>query len=103
VILLLTYVVALARLPHIIAGSVEASFAVITGHADVSDYLLRFLLPTLIGNTIGGVALVGFLNHAPLAPELQGEAEDNELGRQSARSSKAAKSSKKSRARARKE
>jgi hypothetical protein len=37
---------------------------------------LRFLLPTLIGNTIGGVALVAFLNHAPLAPELQEDATD---------------------------
>jgi formate-nitrite transporter family protein len=73
VILLLTYVVAVGRLPHVIAGSVETAFAVIAGHASVADYFLRFLLPTLLGNTIGGVALVAFLNHAPLAPELQGE------------------------------
>jgi formate/nitrite transporter FocA (FNT family) len=73
VILLLTYVVAVARLPHVIAGSVEASYVVVTGHASVADYLWRFLLPVLIGNTIGGVALVAFLNHAPLAPELQKE------------------------------
>jgi formate/nitrite transporter FocA (FNT family) len=37
----------------------------------VSDYLFAFLAPTLIGNTIGGVALVALLNHAPLAPEFQ--------------------------------
>ncbi len=77
VILLLTYVVAVARLPHVIAGSVETAFAVISGHATVADYLLHFLLPTLLGNTIGGVALVGFLNHAPLAPELQEEVEES--------------------------
>jgi formate-nitrite transporter family protein len=76
VILLITYVVAVARLPHVIAGSVEASFVVIAGHASWPDYILRFLLPTLIGNTIGGVALVAFLNHAPLAPELQENAKD---------------------------
>jgi len=45
-------------LPHVIAGSVEASFAVLAGHASGLDYLLRFLLPTLIGNTIGGVPLL---------------------------------------------
>jgi formate/nitrite transporter FocA (FNT family) len=77
VIVLLTYVVAVARLPHVIAGSVEASFAVIAGQASVADYCLNFLLPTLLGNTIGGVALVAFLNHAPLAPELQEDAEDH--------------------------
>lgn len=75
VILLLSYVVAVARLPHVIAGSVEAAFAVIAGHASIADYFLHFLLPTLLGNTIGGVALVAFLNHAPLATELQ-EGED---------------------------
>jgi len=71
VIMLLTYVVAIGRFPHVIAGSADAAFAVFSGQATVADYLLRFLLPTLVGNTIGGVALVAFLNHAPLAPELQ--------------------------------
>jgi formate-nitrite transporter family protein len=61
----------LGRLPHVVAGSADAAFAVFSGHATVFEYLLEFLLPTLVGNTIGGVALVAFLNHAPLAPELQ--------------------------------
>jgi formate/nitrite transporter FocA (FNT family) len=74
VIMLLTYVVAIGHFPHIIAGSADAAFAVLSGHATVPDYLLRFLLPTLAGNTVGGVALVAFLNHAPLAPELQEDA-----------------------------
>lgn len=73
VILLLTYVVALCGLPHIIAGSVEAAYAVFTQHASLRDYFLGFLLPTLLGNTIGGVALVAMLNHAPLAQELQSD------------------------------
>ena len=72
VIILLTYVVALGRLPHVVAGSCgDAAFAVFSGNASALQYLLSFLLPTLVGNTIGGVALVAFLNHAPLAPELQ--------------------------------
>jgi formate/nitrite transporter FocA (FNT family) len=71
VIMLLTYVVAIGRFSHIIAGSVEASFAVFTGGATIYDYLAGFFIPTLIGNTVGGVALVALLNHAPLAPELQ--------------------------------
>jgi formate/nitrite transporter FocA (FNT family) len=71
VIVILTYVVSLAGLSHIVAGSAEAAFAVFTGHAAVSDYILGFMVPTLIGNTIGGVSLVALLNHAPLAPEMQ--------------------------------
>ena len=73
VILLLTYVVALGRFSHIIAGSVEAFFAVLTGEASIRDYFVGFFAPTIIGNTIGGVALVALLNHAPLAPELNNE------------------------------
>ncbi len=71
VILLLTYVVAIGHFSHVIAGSVEAFFAVFTGDASVYDYLIGFFVPTIIGNTIGGVALVALLNHAPLAPELR--------------------------------
>jgi formate/nitrite transporter FocA (FNT family) len=70
VILLLTYVVALGRFSHIVAGSVEAFFAVFTGEASLKDYLLGFFAPTIIGNTLGGVALVAILNHAPLAPDM---------------------------------
>jgi formate/nitrite transporter FocA (FNT family) len=78
VIMLLTYVVALGTLPHIIAGSVEAAFAVFSGHASVRDYLVDFLAPTLVGNTIGGVALAALLNYAPLAPEFRGPQKDDE-------------------------
>ena len=71
-ILLVTYVVALGHLSHIIAGSVEAAYAVLTGAAPFGDYVLKFLVPTLIGNTIGGVSLVALVNHAAIAPDLQG-------------------------------
>ena len=69
VILILTYVVSLGHFPHIVAGSVEAAFAVFSGDAGVGEYLTGFLFPTLLGNTIGGVALAALLNHAPLADE----------------------------------
>jgi formate/nitrite transporter FocA (FNT family) len=71
VIMLLTYVVAIGGFPHVVAGSADAAFAVFAAQATAGDYLFRFFLPTLIGNTIGGVALVALLNHAPLAQELQ--------------------------------
>ena len=54
----------------------EAAFAVFAGHSTLHDFLVGFMTPTLIGNTIGGVALVGLLNHAPLAAVLQGEPQD---------------------------
>jgi formate/nitrite transporter FocA (FNT family) len=71
VIVLITYLVSLARLPHIIAGSTEAAYAVLIGHRLLADYWLTFFVPTLIGNTIGGVCLVAMLNHAPVADEVK--------------------------------
>jgi len=79
VIVMLTYVVALARLSHVIAGSSEAAFAVLAGPASLADYTTAFLLPTLIGNTIGGVLLVALLNYAPLAPEMKRSTESKEV------------------------
>jgi len=70
VIILLTYVVAICQFPHIIAGSTEAAFAVWSGDASVGDYLGRFLLPTLIGNSLGGTILAALLNHAPIVERL---------------------------------
>ncbi len=69
-VLLLTSVVALGQLSHIIAGSVDAAYAVLMGLAPFGHYVGRFLLPTLLGNTLGGVALVAVLNHAAIAPEM---------------------------------
>jgi formate/nitrite transporter FocA (FNT family) len=70
IIILLTYVVAICQFPHIIAGSVEAAYGVLTGAATAGDYAFRFLLPTLLGNVAGGTILAALLNHAPLAGEL---------------------------------
>jgi formate-nitrite transporter family protein len=63
VIVLLTYVVGLAGLAHIVAGSVEVFYLVTTGAASVGDFFGRFFLPTLTGNVLGGVMLVAVLNH----------------------------------------
>lgn len=72
VIVLLAWLVALGRFSHIIAGSSEAAYAVLSGAAPLADYGWRFFLPTLLGNTVGGVALVALLNHAPVSHKVQG-------------------------------
>jgi formate/nitrite transporter FocA (FNT family) len=71
IIVLLTWVIAICQFPHIIAGSVEAAYGVLSGHATVGDYAFRFLIPTFLGNAIGGTILAALLNHAPLAEELR--------------------------------
>ncbi len=71
VIVVVTYVVAMGHFAHIIAGSVEASFLVHIGAATLRDYAGTFFLPTLLGNMLGGVALVACFNFGQVAPELQ--------------------------------
>ncbi len=64
IIVTLTYVVGLAGLTHVIAGSVEVLYLVMIGAKSWLSYAGGYLVPTLIGNIIGGVSLVSALNHA---------------------------------------
>jgi formate/nitrite transporter FocA (FNT family) len=72
IIVVLAYVVAVSHFSHIIAGSVDAAFAVWAGSASWSEFWLRFFLPTLFGNMLGGVALVAVLNYGQVAPQIEG-------------------------------
>lgn len=64
VVILLAYLVGLANVPHVIAGSVEAFYLVTTGTILIQHSLIDYLLPTLIGNVVGGFALVALGAHA---------------------------------------
>lgn len=64
VIIIITYIVGLAHLSHSIAGSLEAFYAAIVGVTTWSQVLFGFVVPTVIGNIIGGVALVALINYA---------------------------------------
>jgi formate-nitrite transporter family protein len=64
IIVFMTYIVGLASLTHIIAGSVEVLFLVMVGAKSWGSVALGYMLPTLIGNIIGGVSLTAAINHA---------------------------------------
>lgn len=64
VIVIITYIIGLGRFAHVIAGSVEALYLVVSGSAPAAAYVFRFLVPSLLGNIIGGVSLVAALAHA---------------------------------------
>jgi formate-nitrite transporter family protein len=51
-----------AGLTHCIAGSSEFLISVFSGEQTWAEYLGGFLLPTTLGNTVGGVVLVALLN-----------------------------------------
>ena len=71
VIFLMTWLVSLCGLAHIVAGSVEAFYLVVTGVATTGDYAIRFFAPTLLGNVFGGMTLVAVLNYGQVAPEVE--------------------------------
>ncbi len=64
IIIIITYVVSLAAFPHSVAGAVEAFATAWAGRASWTDALGGYILPTFLGNAIGGVTLVAALNHA---------------------------------------
>ena len=64
IIIIITYVVGLAGFTHIIAGSIEVLYMVTTGAADWGTAIGGYILPTLLGNILGGVSLVAVLNYA---------------------------------------
>ena len=69
IIIIMTYLVALGGYAHIIAGSVEVVFAVMSGALNWSEYFIDWMIPTLLGNIFGGVSLVAVLAHAQVVNE----------------------------------
>jgi formate/nitrite transporter FocA (FNT family) len=67
VIFVLTWIVGVAGLSHIIAGSTAVMYLAVIGGTGFDTYFVDFMVPTLIGNTVGGVSLVAALNHAQVA------------------------------------
>ncbi len=74
VIIVITYLVGLGRFDHIIAGSVETLYGVATGTVSWPQYLFHYMVPTLGGNVLGGVALVAVLNHAQVTAGAEDDA-----------------------------
>jgi formate/nitrite transporter FocA (FNT family) len=63
IVVIITYLISLAGLSHIIAGSTNVFFVVVSGHLALGSYFTKFFLPTLVGNVVGGVSLVAALAH----------------------------------------
>jgi len=73
VIVLLTYVVGIGNFSHIVAGAIEVFSLAWAGLKPWWQVCAYYLLPTLIGNMVGGVTLVAALNHAQVVAGGQGE------------------------------
>lgn len=67
VIIIITYLVGLGGFSHIIAGSAQVFYALAANATSLTAALSNFFLPTLLGNVVGGVALVAALNYAQVS------------------------------------
>ncbi|MGH9741608.1 MAG: formate/nitrite transporter family protein [Candidatus Acidiferrum sp.] len=64
IIIILTYLIGLGSFNHVIAGSTKLFYLMVIGGETFGAYVIHFLIPTLLGNIVGGVSLVAFLGHA---------------------------------------
>jgi formate/nitrite transporter FocA (FNT family) len=71
VIIIITWLVGVAGMSHVIAGSVEALYAVAAGAWPWTLFITNFLIPVFLGNCVGGVLLVAILNYGQVVPEAE--------------------------------
>lgn len=70
VIGLLTYLIALFGFTHVVAGTAEALYGVLTGTTSLGQAFGVFFLPTLAGNIFGGTVLFSVLSYAQVREEI---------------------------------
>jgi formate/nitrite transporter FocA (FNT family) len=73
VIIIVTWIIGASHFSHIIVGAVESGFLAFRGESTWSHFFTGFFVPTLLGNVIGGVALVASINHAQVVAGTKGD------------------------------
>ena len=63
IVIIMTYLVGIASFSHIVVGSVEMFYLVVTAKASLATVTGGFMVPALAGNVIGGIVFVTLLNH----------------------------------------
>jgi len=64
VVLGMTWLIGLGGFSHVVAGAIEVMPLAVGGGGSWEAALFGYVLPALIGNILGGVALVAVINHA---------------------------------------
>ncbi|MDG1644638.1 hypothetical protein DA718_08110 [Klebsiella huaxiensis] len=73
VIILMTWLIALADTTHIVVGSVEIFYLVFNGTLPWQEFIWPFALPTLAGNVCGGTFIFALLSHAQIRNDMAHE------------------------------
>ena len=70
VIILMTWLIALADTTHIVVGTVEILYLVFNGKLHWSDFFWPFALPTLAGNICGGTFIFALPGHGKIRNDM---------------------------------
>ncbi|KFC06904.1 putative transport [Trabulsiella guamensis ATCC 49490] len=70
VIILMTWLIALADTTHIVVGAVEIFYLIFNGTISWYDFIWPFALPTLAGNICGGTFIFALLSHAQIRNDM---------------------------------
>ncbi|HEX7060846.1 MAG TPA: formate/nitrite transporter family protein [Woeseiaceae bacterium] len=70
VIVVVTYLIALGGFAHVVVGSAEVFLLQVAGELGVAQGLFGLILPSLVGNILGGTGLFAMLAYAQVQEEL---------------------------------
>ncbi len=69
-IVAITYMIALGEMSHVVAGSAEVFLLALRGDMTFAAAFLQFVLPTLLGNVLGGTGLFALLAYGQVRHEI---------------------------------
>jgi formate-nitrite transporter family protein len=71
VILTFSWLIAAGDFTHVVVGSVEMAFMLVTGALSIQDAIFRFFLPVLAGNIVGGTVVFALMVWGQVKDELE--------------------------------
>ncbi len=72
-ILTFTWLIAAGDFTHIVAGSVEMAFLILSGELGIMPAVFRFFLPVLAGNIVGGTIVFTLVAWGQVRDDVEGE------------------------------
>jgi formate/nitrite transporter FocA (FNT family) len=71
IIILMTWLIAAGGFTHIIAGSVEMGFLMLTGQLGIITSIFGFFIPVFLGNVFGGTVVFGLITWGQVREEVR--------------------------------
>ena len=77
IIILMTWLIAAGGFTHIIAGSVEMAFLLLTGEMGLLFAIFGFFIPVFLGNVFGGTVVFGMITWGQVREEVHDASDRN--------------------------